>query len=161
MSEHDTWLWEETYGTVMPVTEATMKAYAETVLQIVGADGNITDKEWHVILGRAAALGVPEAARQQWKQYDFRKGDLTASVRALYEAAGAQANLSFFYDAIKAASADGYHEAERAAVRRAAAALEVREAQIRQIEALVEMEASLRSMRIAVLFPNPTKFHRG
>lgn len=160
MSEHKNWLWEETYGTVLPVTEETVKAYAETVLQIVGADGKITDKEWHVILGRAEALGVPEAVRQQWKQYDHTKGDLAKSVRTLFEAAGAQANLSFFYDAIKAASADGYQEAERAAVRRAAAALEVREAQIRQIEALVEMEASLRSMRIAVLFPNPTKFHR-
>jgi uncharacterized tellurite resistance protein B-like protein len=161
MSEHKNWLWEETYGTVLPVSEEALSAYAQTVLQIVGADGKITDKEWHVILGRAQALGVPEATCQKWTQFDHSKADLATSVRALFEAAGATANLSFFYDAIKAASADGYQEAERAAVRRAAAVLEVREAQIRQIEALVEMEASLRSMRIAVLFPNPTKFHGG
>src|SRR5687768_3520605 len=107
MSEHKNWLWEETYGTTLPVSEEAMNAYAQTVLMIVGADGKITDKEWHVILGRAEALGVPEPVRKRWKDVDFTKGDLAASVRKLFDATGATANLSFFYDAIKAASADG------------------------------------------------------
>jgi hypothetical protein len=59
------------------------------------------------------------------------------------------------YDVIRILKADGeYHEAERAAVHRAAQMLDIDEDWIEKISALVDAENSLAMLRLRLLAPN-------
>jgi hypothetical protein len=58
------------------------------------------------------------------------------------------------YDAVRAASADGYDAGEKRVVRDVAGALGLDEAAVAQIDALVAEERALKLKRIDVLMPD-------
>ena len=58
------------------------------------------------------------------------------------------------HDAIRVASADGYSDEERKAVREAAKLLGVEQSVLTQIEALIEADAAGARARMALLFPD-------
>ena len=57
------------------------------------------------------------------------------------------------YDAIRAASVDGYHAGEAAAVRRIAQALGIEVSAVEEIERLVDVERDLKQKRVHLLMP--------
>ncbi len=120
--------------------------YAQALLVIAGADGEITKPEWDWFIGRGRAMGVPEFVLESFRSFDWRSarlqdyaGDNRAVARIL------------LYDAITMSSADGYSEAEAVAVRQAAMMLGVRKDVVDALEGIIELEETLRGMRHRIL----------
>jgi len=142
---------EELYGTGNFTSEVNHQ-YVLVLLQIVGSDGAVSDAEWDYLIGKAKAMGLPEEDIEEWKAIDYKSADLSVEAKKYWDLLGTNAN-DLFYEAVKMSSADGYAEAESAALRRAAAACGVSESVIDQIEHLCSLEDSVRQLRISLLFP--------
>ncbi len=155
---------EETYGRARRLAPAALLDYGKAVLIIVGADGRVSDAEMRAWLGIARACGASEELVRAWVELDHgsaRLEDCIAGISADPENPGEIA-LAFLYDAIRVSRADGdYADKERAAVARAARTLGIPHAQLAALESLVEAEAGLRALRIALLYPQTTRFPRG
>ena len=123
--------------------EKLMKA----VLVIVGGDGEISGPEWQHMTNLARLAHISDEAIQKWHSFDFksaRLGDLVAG-----QPAGAP--LRMLYTAIQVATADGYHEREKATAAKAAQLMGVPASVLAAIEGLVALDNQLREVRKHVL----------
>jgi hypothetical protein len=65
-----------------------------------------------------------------------------------------EVTLAFLYDAIRVSRADGeYGTAEKAAVAKTARALGIPQSSVNALENLVELEQSVRTLRLSLLHP--------
>jgi hypothetical protein len=148
---------EEVYGAVYGIPNEVMEVYGRILLAIADGDGTVSPEELHYFNGRAKALGIPDDIVAKWKA-EYPQANLEQDVATLRKYIQGPP-LSILYDAIKIASADGYADGEKKMVRRAAAACDVSEATVRQLENLVALEDAARALRVTLLFPEPTPFH--
>jgi tellurite resistance protein len=122
---------------------------ARALMIIIGADGRISDPEKQAFLELARLLGATDAMIAELRGFDY----LHERLEDYLEPADPPVARRLLYDAITIAHADGYADAERDAARRAAEILRVDASALTAIEALVEMEVSLRHARAALLNP--------
>lgn len=149
---------EEVYGAAYKFSPEIVELYGRVLLMIAAGDGVVSDIEWRFFVGRAKAMGIPDQMIEKWK-FDYTKGDLEGDVKRFWELHGNQRAYSFLYDAIKLASADGYADGEKLALRKAAKVCGVSESIVLQLENLVAMEAAVRELRITLLYPEGSPFH--
>ena len=121
--------------------------YAQALMIIAGADGDVADLEWDWFYGRGQAMGVPDAVLDAFKQFDWQNARLEDYMGTTVAVA-----RILLYDAITMSGADGeYSREERLAVRRAATLMGVSEDVVVALEGIVELEASLRKARHRIL----------
>jgi hypothetical protein len=149
---------EETYGAVFRFPDELAITYGQILLMVVGGDGVVSPEEWHYMAARGRAMGQSESTIDAWRRFDYRAGDLEATVKKHWGTLGVTGH-AFIYDAVKIARVDGYHARERQAMRRAAAAVGIPESIVTQIESLVEAEEALRALRVSLLYPASSPFH--
>jgi len=123
--------------------------FGKAVLVIAAGDGVLSDVELEYYLEMARAFGAPEQALAEYRKFDPHATKLEQLLDPKY----AQMARHFVYDAIKVASADGYHEKEAEAVRKAAKILGIDEWTVASLEALIEAENGLKKTRHALLQP--------
>lgn len=123
------------------VTLEQMGRIAHAVMIIVGADGKVSETEWNHYVEIGRAYGVPEPMIAELKDFDYRNGRLEDYLAGLPPGAP---TLVMLYDAIEVSSVDGYHEAERANVYKAAKLLGVDPGIVAALEGIVKVEEDLR-----------------
>jgi hypothetical protein len=125
----------------------TLMNFGKCVMIIAAADGALSENERNEFLSMTAAFGVPQPGLDAYRAFDPRGQRLEDYLPTEHR------NMirHFIYDAIKVARCDGYTDAEKKAVRKAAALGGVSESVVVAIEGLLEIEASLRAARIALL----------
>ena len=155
---------EETYGGARKLGGEALADYGKAVLVVVSADGAVSDAEMRAWLGIARACGATDEQVRAWIELDWdnaRLEDCIPGISSDPENPGEIA-LAFLYDAIRVSRADGvYAEKERDAVARAARTLGIPLAQVAALEALVDAEAALRSLRLSLFYPQNVRFSRG
>lgn len=148
------WYYKEHFGFTKapPLSDPeVVRNMALALVAVAGADGDLSEPEQAWILGYLAVKGYPhevlvEASREGAEPPEkirelMQLGILAKSARIL------------IYDAIRAASSDGYSPEERTAVRDVAVQLGLNELDVRAIEELVQEEIALKKKRIATLMP--------
>jgi uncharacterized membrane protein YebE (DUF533 family) len=148
------WYYREHFGFTKapPLSDPeVVRNMARALVAVAGADGDLSDSERSWILGYLAAKGYPsdvlvEVAREGTEPPEkvhelMELGILAKSGRIL------------IYDAVRAASADGYAPDERKTVHEVAAELGLTAQDVRAIEDLVQAEIALKERRIATLMP--------
>ena len=121
--------------------------YAQALMIIAGADGDVSDAEWEWFYARGHAMGVPDFVLESFKSFDWRNARLED-----YVGTNRAVARILLYDAIAMSGADGvYSEAESRAVRNAASLMGVSEDVVDAIEGIVEMEAALTATRHRIL----------
>jgi uncharacterized tellurite resistance protein B-like protein len=148
---------EEVYGAAYEVPHEVMEVYGRILLCIAAGDGIVSVEEWHYFNGRAKTLGIPDFIVAKWKA-EYETANLEQDVATLRRYMKGPV-YAFLYDAIKIAAADGYADGEKRMLRRAAAACDVPETIVRQLENLVALEDTVRTLRVTLLFPEATPFH--
>ncbi len=149
MAEVSEYAFTQVRGVKAPTPEQ-MEEYAKVLLAVVGADGEISPREWEFLENHARSLGASDKTVERWRAFDFKGANLEALTKSSYVKTRARAIL---YDAIRAARADSvYAVEEKAAAARVAKLLGVEHSVLAAIEGLVEMELSMRTMRSALLF---------
>ena len=141
---------ELVHGVNPEMDPAIMMHVAQALLVIVGADGDVSPKEWERFEARARLYGYPEPAIEQLKAFDYHSGrleDYVASIRKL----GFERNV--LHDAIVFSYADGYHEKEHQAVVRLGELLGLDARIVSAIEGIVQAEEGLQEARLALLRP--------
>jgi tellurite resistance protein len=142
---------ERTHGVDPNMDVGVMMHVAQALLVIMGADGEISPKEWEAFEKRARMYGYPEPAIAQLKAFDFRSGKLeeyTESIKKL----GYERNV--LHDAIVFSRADGiYHPKEHEAVLRLGHLLGLDPRIVEAIEGIVQAEEGLEAARLAILRP--------
>jgi tellurite resistance protein len=148
------WYYKEHFGfrKAPPLSDPeVVRNMARALVAVAGADDQLSAPERTWILGYLAAKGYPSEVLQE---ASHEGGEASETVSELMELGIlAQSGRILIYDAIRAASADGYAPAERKAVHDIAAVLGIREQEVHAIEALVQDELALKERRIAVLMP--------
>lgn len=142
---------EATHGVNATMDPQIMMHVAQALLVVMGADGEVSPREWAAFEGRARTYGYPEEAIQALKAFDFKTAKLEDYVPSI-TTWGFQRNV--LHDAIVFARADGeYHVKERAAVAHLAKLLGIEPYVVEAIEGIVEAEEGLQKARIAILQP--------
>jgi tellurite resistance protein len=149
------WYYREHFGFVAApprVEPQAARRMAVCLLSIANGDGELSDAERSWALGYFAAKGYPTEVIDEARRLTDRDLDV---IPALMELGVLKpSGRILLYDAIRVASADGYHPAEMRAVRAVARALGVPDAAVAEIEALVADEAALPARRIQLLMPD-------
>jgi uncharacterized membrane protein YebE (DUF533 family) len=148
------WFYLEHFGfsKAPPQTDhEVVRNMALALITAASGDRELSDSERRWILGYFAAKGYPPDVIDEMSRVSpvdaaalselMQLGILRVSGRILV------------YDAIRAASVDGYSSGERAAVRRAANQLGIGEEDVAEMERLVVDEQALKTRRIKVLMP--------
>lgn len=133
--------------TVEQLPMETLLGFGKSVMIIAAADGQLSKAELEEFLGMMQAFGVPPQGLEAYKAFDPKGKRLEDFLPKEHKTM----LRHFIYDAIKVSSVDGYHEAEKKAVREAAALGGVSESVVVAIEGLVQIEASVRAARLALL----------
>ena len=121
--------------------------YAQALMIIAGADGDVSDDEWEWFYGRGHAMGVPDSVLESFKSFDWRNARLED-----YVGTNSAVARILLYDAINMSGADGvYSDAESRAVRKAASLMGVSEDVVDAIEGIVETEAAITVARHRIL----------
>ena len=154
------YLQREIYGLEFELSAEIITHYSRLVLMIAAGDGVVSEAEWAYAEGRAMAIGIPQAALEQLRGFDYKGANLAEEAAAYRDASGSRGAYAFLYDAIKVASVDGYAAGEQAAVRRVANILGIPLSTVESIEHLIQTEDALRELRLSVLYPQRTVFHR-
>lgn len=128
------------------LTPEDCELFARAVLTIAAADG-LSDAERTYFANHSRAMETPEEVIQKYLSYDTKSSSLEALLAPIR---GKSPVPYLLYDAIKVASVDGYHDAERAKVREAAKTLGVSEEHVKALEGLVAAEGSVRDARLAL-----------
>ena len=156
MESEDTFYLEQTYGIMTRPSRELLIQYGKAIMFIVGADGTISDAERTCWMGIARAMGVPDDVREEWLKFDWRHGRLEDCIPGLSTDPQnpGEVTLAFLYDAIRVSRADGvYGTAEKAAVAKTARALGIPQSSVNALESLVELEQSVRTLRLSLLHP--------
>jgi uncharacterized tellurite resistance protein B-like protein len=156
MGSEDSFYLEQTYGTDRHLPRENLIQYGKAIMLIVGADGTISDAEMACWMGIAKAMGVSDDVREEWRKFDWRHSRLEDCIPGLSTDPQnpGELTLAFLYDAIRISRADGvYGAAEKAAVAKAARALGIPQSSVNALESLVELEQSVRTLRLSLLYP--------
>jgi tellurite resistance protein len=149
------WYYRDHFGFVTPpprIEPVAARNMAVCLLAIANGDGEVSAEERSWALGYFATKGYPAEVIAEARSLG---GADLGTIPTLMEAGVLKASgRILLYDAIRVASADGYHPAEMRAVRTVARALGVPETAVAEIEELVAEEAALKARRIAVLMPD-------
>ena len=137
----------ETVGHAIPM--AARLKFGKAVLVIAAADGVLSDTERNYFLDTARSYGASDSVLEECKKFDPKSVKLDDLLDPEYK----QLARHFVYDAIRVSAADGYHEKEAAAVRKAAKILGVDDWAVTAIEALIGAEDGLRKARLSLLSP--------
>ncbi len=118
-------------------------AYGKAVLAVLGADGQVSQKEMDYFLEHVQKMGFPQVIISELKEFDFRNASFED-----YAAAAKQSSVGkmLLYDAIIASMADEYAERERQAVTRVAGILGIDDALVWAIEGLAGIDMALRQL---------------
>jgi uncharacterized membrane protein YebE (DUF533 family) len=125
---------------------------AAALLAVAAGDGELSGPEREWVAGYFAAKGYGAPIMEM---VDTAEPSPVDEVVELMEHGSlAFAGRILIYDAIRACSADGdYHEGEEAAIHALGAAMGLTDADVAQIEALIEEEEALKVKRIHLLMP--------
>ncbi|MCG8424265.1 MAG: TerB family tellurite resistance protein [Proteobacteria bacterium] len=135
----------------LPKTDDQTLNYAKAVKLIVGADGKIPAAEAQALRKGLGRLGATQDLIDEVDKFDHTSAKLEDLLGSMTKG-GVRARM-LLRDAIEISRADGhYADEERAAAARAAQLLGVDASTLKSIEALVEMEHAVASLRKA-LFP--------
>jgi uncharacterized membrane protein YebE (DUF533 family) len=148
------WTYHEQFGFSKPPSQTDSEVVsnmAHALLTAANGDGNLTAEEREWIAGYFAAKGYPEEVVAEART--LVAADLEAVPSLMQLGILRVSGRILVYDAIRAASVDGYDPGERRAVRAVARALELDDEVVAELEALVEEEAALRGKRIRLLMP--------
>jgi uncharacterized membrane protein YebE (DUF533 family) len=148
------WIYSEMFGfkKAPPLSDPeVVRNMARALVAAAGGDGDLSSAERTWITGYLAAKGYPADAL----------AEVDAAVAPPHEVSALmelgilkKSGRILVYDAIRAASADGYSPREQAAVRGVASALGIADAEVAAIEQLVADEHALKARRIATLMPD-------
>jgi uncharacterized membrane protein YebE (DUF533 family) len=148
------WFYLEHFGfsKAPPQTDAEVVRNMALALVIAASgDGDLSQAERTWIRGYLSAKGYPAAIVAEVAAMSV--SDIDALRELMQVGILSKSGRILIYDAIRASSADGYTEGERAAVRRAAQSLGIDEDGVAELEQLVEDEEALKTRRIRVLMP--------
>jgi uncharacterized membrane protein YebE (DUF533 family) len=148
------WYYREQFGFKRPppITDPeVVHNMARALVSVAGADHFLSDAERAWILGYLATKGYPDAVLEDVKELGPADAPQVAELMQL--GILGKSGRILLYDAIRAASVDGYSVSERKSVRRIAAALAISDKDVDAIESLVEEEAAIKQKRIALLMP--------
>lgn len=136
------------YGSVVgqPSPDRALRI-GKAIKTIIAADGNASEAEMTAFADLAVQFGAAEHFAAL-AAYDPRTGSLEALLEGLGDGALSRRML---YDAIAISSIDGYADAERAAVHKAAVVLRIDAATVALLEGLVVAEAGLGAIRAKLL----------
>lgn len=124
---------------------------ARSLLAAAAGDGTVSEAEREWIAGYCAAKGY---AREVVAEIETAAPPTPSEVKELMQLGVLKASGRILvYDAIRAASVDGYRAGEAAAVRRIAQALGIEVSVVEDIERLVNVERDLKQKRIHLLMP--------
>jgi uncharacterized membrane protein YebE (DUF533 family) len=148
------WYYLEHFGfsKAPPQTDAeVVRNMALALVMTASGDGNLSEEERRWIKGYLSAKGYPSAVIAEVSEMSASGID---SLRELMQVGIlSKSGRILIYDAIRASSADGYTEGERAAVRRAAKTLGIDEETVAELEQLVVDEEAQKARRIRLLMP--------
>lgn len=135
---------------IAPEEEPYVLQYLKALKYVIGADGEIADAEWEALLQWMQRMHVSKDLMQQVADFDaldVKLEDILPDFKK--DSRGAR---SLIRDAIEIASADGtYAPEEDNAVMTAAQLLGVAPATVKALESLVEMEAAVQKLKLALL----------
>jgi PAS domain S-box-containing protein len=124
---------------------------ARSLLAAAAGNGTVSESEREWIAGYCAAKGY---AREIVAEIETATPPSAAEVKELMQLGVLRASARILvYDAIRAASVDGYNAGEVAAVRTIAQALGIEVSVVEEIERLVGVERDLKQKRIQLLMP--------
>ena len=127
--------------------------YGYAMLVIAGADGEVSEPEMNWLINIQRMVGAPEEAIEKYKTFDYKNAkleDLLPKITA--DVPDWSASRSLLYHSIKMARADkDYAKEEQQAVKKAAKLLGLEDDISLALNALVEMEEKVDSMRKALI----------
>jgi tellurite resistance protein len=130
------------------------RTFGQALLVCVNGDGELMPAERDWVIGYLASKGATEQILAELTAY--RATDDIASVVSRSDIVN-RARRAVVFDAIRACSADGeFSPAERATVRKLAAALDVPDDVVEQLEAAHLDEVRATARRIKLVFPEGT-----
>jgi uncharacterized tellurite resistance protein B-like protein len=139
------------YG-IPSIDAGTFERLARTLLLIVAAKGSIAPTEWAAFMDLGRRLGSNPEIKARIEAFDFKNAKIEEQIP---KDASTPIKRILVFEAIRICNADGeFHEAERAAVLKAADGLGVSRASVIALEAIASAEAALLSARIKL-------FHQG
>jgi uncharacterized membrane protein YebE (DUF533 family) len=143
------WLYLDHFGFSKAPAETDAEVVRKMALALMTAaigDGQPSDAE------RRWILGYPPAVIEEMSKMSV--ANMAALPELMQVGILRQSGRILVYDAIRAASVDGYKSGERAAVRRTAQLLGIDEKGVIELEQLVADEEALKPRRIKVLMPS-------
>ncbi len=141
------------FGKAPPQTDPeVVRNMALALVTAAAGDGKLSDEERTWIRGYFATKGYPAEVVGELQL--ISPPDPAGVAELMKLGILARSGRILVYDAVRAASSDGYDPGERQAVRSVAAALGIDEATVAEIERLVEEETALRERRIRLLMPD-------
>jgi len=145
------WLLRELWDFPNGVPEDHRLDYLKAIMACARGVSGLAQAEKDWVIGYGAACGAHQATIDALAAYDAEE-DVVDILERNMPVAKTWGRVAVF-DAIRASNADAeYDEAERAAVRREASTLGVREDVVVALESLYEQEQQLRRDRIALVF---------
>ena len=157
---HDTrlsaiaWVYGDQFGfsKAPSITEPEVtRNMARSLLAAAARDGTVSDAERDWIAGYCAAKGY---AREIVAEIETATPPTPSELKELMQLGVLKASGRILvYDAIRAASVDGYGAGEAAAVRRIAQGLGIEVSVVEEIERLVDVERDLKQKRVHLLMP--------
>jgi uncharacterized membrane protein YebE (DUF533 family) len=148
------WYYLEHFGFASPPPQSdpeVARNMATCLLTVASGDGHVSDEERRWILGYFATKGYPAAVIEATRT--MTPTDAQAVPGLMQLGVLRQSARILLYDAIRAASSDGYHPGEMKAVRAVARALGVDDETVTELEALAAEEEALKAKRIKILMP--------
>ncbi len=126
--------------------------YGQAVQLIAGADGRLSYAELELLYDTATLRGIPEDIVQEWRQFNWRENTVEDLLLDLLPQLTDKTVKLLLLDAVRIAKADGvYPHEEEEAVRNAADALGIEEAQVVEIEILASLEKNIRDLQSLLL----------
>lgn len=139
----------ERYGSVVGQPSPQRALSIGKVLKcIIAADGEVSATELAAFLDMSVMFGLSDQHVAQFVAFDPKSTTLAQCLQGLQDDALTRRML---YDAIRISSVDGYADAEKAAVRAAAKAMQVDEATVALLEGLVHAEKGVAEVRTRLL----------
>lgn len=161
MSTGHTLYLEEVYGVAggdaAAFPDAATLTFGKALLAVCGADG-LAPKEKAFFAARHDAVGISPQLREELDKFDYANADIpqiVASFNAAMKDTGYGEGMAraLLYDAIRISWKDqAYSAPERAALRKVARELGVGEPIVAALENLVEVENSVRNLRLGLLW---------
>ena len=128
--------------------------FAKAIMIIAGADGEVSEREWAMLVGGFKAAQMPDTMLEELARFDWRKAKLEEYLTGDYKHLKAPARV-MLYTAIWISRADGqYGPQERAMAKRAATIMGIDDDMLFALEGAAEVEAAAAAARAALLFPD-------